>query len=88
MGRLRPRPARRDLLAAALALGAGAARRLAAAEAPPVHKHTQQEAEYRDTSADIRSCAMCTSFQPPAACRLVEGDIAATGLCKFFDMVD
>jgi hypothetical protein len=34
------------------------------------------------------SCAVCSFFVKPRACRLVQGDISPYGWCKFFDMPD
>jgi hypothetical protein len=51
-------------------------------------KMTKQEAEYQDTPKDIRMCATCTLFEPPRACKVVEGDISPNGWCKAFALAD
>jgi hypothetical protein len=75
---------RRALIASALA---GAAAGLA----PRAHaqaKMSRAEAQYQDTPKGVQMCATCTLFLPPSACKSVEGDVAADGWCKLFDMVD
>jgi hypothetical protein len=51
-------------------------------------KMTPQQAEYQDTPKDIYSCAVCTLFQPPDACKVVAGRISRDGWCKAFAMAD
>jgi hypothetical protein len=51
-------------------------------------KMTPQQAEYQDTPKDIYSCAVCTLFQPPDACKVVAGQISRDGWCKAFAMAD
>jgi hypothetical protein len=51
-------------------------------------KMTRQQAEYRDTPDGIYSCAMCTLFEKPNACKVVEGEISADGWCKAFALLD
>jgi hypothetical protein len=51
-------------------------------------KMTPQQAEYQDTPKDIYSCALCTLFQPPDACKVVAGRISRDGWCKAFAMAD
>ena len=65
------------------ALGLGAAFR-AGAEA----KLSQQDAAYQDTPKGMFSCALCTLFIPPHACKVVSGDISPRGWCKLFDLAD
>jgi uncharacterized membrane protein len=77
---------RREVLAAALGLGAARACRPARAQEPKVA--TQAEALYQDTSKGILSCAACAFFLPPRACKVVAGDISPKGWCKFFDLPD
>jgi len=49
---------------------------------------SQKEAEYQDTPKDIRMCATCTFFEPPKACKVVEGEISPNGWCKVFALAD
>ena len=51
-------------------------------------KMTRQQAEYQDTPNGIYSCAMCTLFEPPKSCKVVEGEISGDGWCKAFALAD
>jgi len=51
-------------------------------------KMTKQEAEYQDSPKDIRMCATCTLFEPPHACKVVDGEINPNGWCKAFALAD
>jgi hypothetical protein len=51
-------------------------------------KMSRAEARYQDTPKGIQMYATCTLFLPPSACKSVEGEVAADGWCKLFDMVD
>jgi hypothetical protein len=45
-------------------------------------------AKYQDTPKNGLSCAVCSFFLPPRACKVVAGDISPKGWCKFFDLPD
>ena len=51
-------------------------------------KMTQKQAEYRDTPDGIYSCGMCTLFEKPNGCKVVEGKISIDGWCKAFALLD
>jgi hypothetical protein len=51
-------------------------------------KMTRQQAEYQDTPNGIYSCAICTLFERPNSCKVVEGDVSQDGWCKAFAMAD
>jgi hypothetical protein len=51
-------------------------------------KMTRQQAEYQDAPNGIYSCGMCTLFERPKSCKVVEGDISRDGWCKAFAMAD
>jgi hypothetical protein len=51
-------------------------------------KMTQKQAEYRDTPDGIYSCGMCTLFEKPNSCKVVEGEISSDGWCKAFALLD
>jgi len=51
-------------------------------------KMTRQQAEYQDTPSGIYSCGMCTLFEKPNACKVVEGEISTDGWCKAFALAD
>ena len=51
-------------------------------------KMTRQQAEYHDGPDGIYSCGMCTLFEKPNACKMVEGEISKDGWCKVFALLD
>jgi hypothetical protein len=57
-------------------------------ENQPPEKMTKARASYRDTPNGIYSCATCTLFVPPAACRVVEGEVSRDGWCTAFALAD
>jgi hypothetical protein len=78
---------RRSVLHAAVAgISTGLLFRISHAGA--AEKMTRQQAEYQDTPNGIYSCGMCTLFERPNACRVVEGEISKDGWCKAFAMAD
>jgi hypothetical protein len=78
---------RRDFIT--ILMGAATAIDLSApGEADAAEKMSKQEAEYQDSPKDIRMCATCTLFEPPHACKVVEGDISSYGWCKAFALAD
>ena len=52
------------------------------------NKMTRQQAEYQDGPNGIYSCGMCTLFEEPSACKVVEGEVSKDGWCKAFAMAD
>ena len=54
--------------------------RTAAAQA----KATQVSVEYQSTPKNGQACATCAQFQPPAACKTVEGKVSPAGWCKIY----
>jgi hypothetical protein len=74
---------RRALIGGVVGVAAAAASRALAQQ-----KMSRAEARYQDTPKGIQMCATCTLFLPPSACKSVEGEVAADGWCKLFDMVD
>ena len=78
---------RRKLMGAAVnAISAGLLLRLAPTQAS--EKMTRQQAQYQDTPSGIYSCAVCTLFEPPAACKVVNGEVSKDGWCKAFALAD
>jgi hypothetical protein len=68
---------------AALALGAAAA----ATVVPPAEaqeKMSQADAKYQGTPKGDQRCDGCMLFQPPNACKVVEGEISPSGWCQLF----
>jgi hypothetical protein len=51
-------------------------------------KMTRVQAEYQDTPKGIYSCATCSLFEPPNACKVVEGEVSKDGWCKAFALAD
>jgi hypothetical protein len=51
-------------------------------------KMTLQQAQYQDTPSGIYSCGLCTLFEPPNACKVVEGEVSKDGWCKAFALAD
>jgi hypothetical protein len=51
-------------------------------------KMTLKQAEYQDTPKDIYSCAVCTLFEPPKYCKVVEGEVSKDGWCRVFALAD
>jgi len=82
---------RRVMLTAGLGLAAAPVSTIGRADVPPApnpNKISQAEAQYQPTPKGMLSCAVCTFFIKPNACKVVEGEVGATGWCKLFDMVD
>ena len=72
-----------------LAIGAGGAAMLAASvaesrDAAAQTKATQKAVGYQDTPKGAQRCDNCRQFEPPSACRTVEGTIAPAGWCKIY----
>jgi len=80
------RARRKAMGALAGAISAGLVSRISQAKA--AEKMTRQQAEYRDTPNGIYSCGLCTLFEKPNACKVVEGEVSKDGWCKAFAMAD
>jgi hypothetical protein len=67
----------------ALALGAA----VAAMVVPPAEaqeKMSQADAKYQGTPKGAQRCDGCMLFEPPNACKVVEGEISPSGWCQLF----
>lgn len=73
-------PARRRAFLS-VGLAAAAAGGLAAREARAQQKLAQNLIMYQPTPKGDQRCDNCTHWQPPNACAIVEGPIAASGWC-------
>jgi len=51
-------------------------------------KMTHAQAEYQDTPNGLYSCGMCSLFEAPDACKVVEGEVSKDGWCKAFALQD
>jgi hypothetical protein len=80
----RLRVSRRDMLiGTAFALGAVASGRVIS-QAAADDKLAQKDAEYQEKPKDAQRCDGCLSFQPPNACKFVQGVIKPHGWCQLF----
>lgn len=61
-----------------LASAISAGRAQAAAKVP------KSQAGYKDAPRSGMRCDRCLQFQPPAACKIVDGAISPSGWCDFF----
>ena len=77
---------RKVMGAAGKAVSAGLLLRISPADASD--KMTRQQAEYQDAPNGIYSCAVCTLFEAPNICKVVEGEVSKDGWCKAFAMAD
>jgi len=68
------------------ALSAGVLCRMSPTAA--LEKMTPQQAQYQDTPNGIYSCAVCTLFEQPTSCKVVEGEVSKDGWCKAFALAD
>jgi High potential iron-sulfur protein len=76
------RPISRRVMLAELALGAAAA--TAATRALAQQKVSQADAKYQGEPKGQQHCDNCINFQPPAACKLVQGDVSPNGWCQLY----
>jgi hypothetical protein len=82
----KPVSRRRVIGAVGKVVSAGLLLRLSQAEAS--EKMTPQQAEYQDAPKGIFSCGMCTLFELPKYCKVVEGEVSKDGWCKAFALAD
>ena len=52
--------------------------------ASAVVKLSQKVAAYQDHPNGDKHCGKCVQFQPPTACKLVDGTVSPEGYCRFF----
>jgi hypothetical protein len=72
----------------ALASGVSAGLLLRISRTDASEKMTRQQAEYQDTPNGLYSCGMCTLFEPPKACKVIDGEVSKDGWCKAFALAD
>ena len=70
------------LTGTALVLGAAAA--TVVSQATAQEKLSQADAKYQDTPKGDQRCDGCMLFQPPSACKVVQGEISLSGWCQLF----
>jgi hypothetical protein len=79
------RLARRSLLRRILsAVGASALFYAASRPAVAVIKISQKAVAYQDHPEGDKRCDKCIQFQPPDACKMVDGTISPRGYCRLF----
>ena len=78
---------RRAAIGAALE-GASSALLFRIASAQAADKMTRAQAEYQDTPNGIYSCGLCSLFEAPNGCKVVDGEISRDGWCKAFALQD
>jgi hypothetical protein len=61
---------------------------LAAVAVCAADKMTRTQAEYQDTPNGIYSCGLCSLFEAPDGCKVVEGKVSKDGWCKAFALQD
>jgi hypothetical protein len=47
-------------------------------------KVSQAQAGYKNSPRGGLSCDKCLQFQPPSACKIVDGSVVPSGSCNFF----
>ena len=67
----------------AVALGVAAAA-TAVSQSMAQVKISQATANYQNTPKGDQRCDRCVNFQPPNACKFVQGDISPSGWCQLF----
>jgi hypothetical protein len=78
------RISRRVLLSGTVLVLGAAAATTAASQATAQEKMAQADAKYQGTPKDDQRCDGCTLFQPPNACKVVQGEISPSGWCQLF----
>jgi len=71
------------LTSAALSLGAATAAAVVS-RAVAQQKISQADAKYQAAPKADQRCDGCLNFQPPNACKFVQGDISPSGWCQLF----
>lgn len=47
-------------------------------------KVAQQQAGYKPNPNGANRCDKCAQFQPPTACKIVDGQVSPLGSCNYF----
>jgi hypothetical protein len=74
----------RRVLLTGTALALGTAAVAAVSQAMAQVKISQAVANYQNTPKGDQRCDRCVNFQPPNACKFVQGDIRPSGWCQLF----
>ncbi len=79
------RLSRRSLLqGTATAAGAATILAVSAKQSGSVIKISQKAVNYQDHPDGDKRCDKCAQFQPPNACKVVDGAISPQGSCRIF----
>ena len=79
------RISRRGVLITGAAFSLGAATAAAVvSQAAAQQKISQADAKYQTTPKGNQRCDGCANFQPPNACKFVDGNISPGGWCQLF----
>jgi hypothetical protein len=81
------RRSRRNVMRS-LAGGVSAGLLLRMVPADASDRMTRAQAQYQDAPNGIYSCGLCTLFERPNACKVVEGQVSKDGWCKAFELAD
>ena len=81
---MNPRLGRRAFLQYAVGVAISCTRSTAATAAPKISK---KAVAYQDQPDGDKECAKCAQFQPPDACKMVEGPISPQGSCRIFQPI-
>ena len=73
---------RRTILLRGIVYSAGTATLLGPASSAKADKMTKTVVGYQNSPNGNQQCSNCGQFEPPNACKFVEGDISATAWCK------
>ena len=84
----KPTNASRRTLMRAFAGAISAAVASRGSQADASEKMTRQQAQYKDTPNGIYSCGLCTLFERPNSCKVVEGEVSNDGWCTAFELAD
>ena len=74
----------RRVLLTGTALALGTAAVAAVSKAMAQVKISRAVANYQNTPKGDQRCDRCINFQPPNACKFVQGDISRSGWCQLF----
>ena len=74
----------RRVLLTGTALALGTAAVAAVSQAMAQVKIGQAVGNYQNTPKGDQRCDRCINFQPPNACKFVQGDISPSGWCQLF----
>lgn len=73
---------RRTILLRGVVYTTGAATLVGRASTARADKMTKAVVEYQNSPKGDQQCSNCGQFEPPNACKFVEGDISPTAWCK------